>query len=209
GALAQEPTYWLDLPWTRLAPLPCDWPATPEANLVGTARTHTVALEAEETEALLHEVPAAYGTQINDVLLTALAQTLATWTGTPTLLLDLEGHGREALFEDVDLTRTVGWFTTIFPVLLDLAEMDGPGAALRTVKEQPRRIPRHGLGYGLLRYSSDDARAQQLQALPQAQVSFNYLGQLDPVLTADALFAPARESAGPANSPRNPRPYLL
>src|SRR5205807_1974650 len=79
-----------------------------------------------ETLTLLMEVPAAYRTQINEVLLTALARTLGQWTGASSVLLDLEGHGREEIFAGVDLSRTVGWFTTIFPVALDLKESQTP-----------------------------------------------------------------------------------
>src|SRR5262249_19896932 len=148
--------------------------------------------------------------QITEVLLTALVQSFARWTGREVLLVDLEGHGREELFEDIDLSRTVGWFTTIFPVLLDLRAVRGPGEALKSVKEQLRRIPQHGIGYGLLRYLSQDApRQAQLQALPQAEVSFNYLGQVDQVLAASAVFHPAPESVGLEQSPGGKRRYLL
>ena len=82
--------------------------------------TGKVSLTAAETQALLQQVPAAYNTQINDVLLTALARAWNRWTGSTALFTNLEGHGRENLFEDVDLSRTLGWFTSIFPVLLQL-----------------------------------------------------------------------------------------
>jgi NRPS condensation-like uncharacterized protein len=118
GALQQELGYWLAASRTRAYRLPVDYPEG--TNTEASARTVSVSLTAEETKALLQEVPKAYRTQINDVLLTALVQAFSRWTGAQSLLLDLEGHGREEIFEDVDLSRTVGWFTTIFPVLLDL-----------------------------------------------------------------------------------------
>ncbi len=210
AALRGELAYWLGLPWAQVAALPIDAPAQAEAYTFGAARSLSTELDAEETAALLHEVPAAYHTQVTEVLLTALLQTFAAWTDTPALLIDLEGHGREPLFDDVDLSRTVGWYTTIFPVLLEGNLADGPGALLRAVKEQVRRVPNHGIGYGLLRYLSEDPDvAARLRALPQAEVSFNYLGQLDQVLATDALLAPAQESSGPAQSPRNRRRYLI
>src|SRR6185295_15826710 len=111
-----------------------------------------------------------YHTRIDDVLLTALARAFQRWTGEDALLVELEKHGREDLFEDVDLSRTVGWFTNAFPVLL---RVEAP-------KEQLRRIPRGGIGYGLLRYlCRDEEVARQMRVLPGAAVSFNYLGQLD------------------------------
>jgi len=143
------------------------------------------------------------------VLLTALAQALAPWTGARALLLDLEGHGREDLFADVDLTRTVGWCTTLFPVLLDLRKADEPGAALKIVKEQLRQVPRRGIGYGVLRYLSEDAEiSARMQALPAAEVIFNYLGQ-SVQNRPTGLFGPAHESSGPVHSPRGSRSHLL
>ncbi len=104
-----------------------------------------VALSEEETQALLTEVPQAYHTQINEVLLTALVQAFARWTGQPSLLVHLEGHGREDLFEEVDLSRTVGWFTSLMPLVLTLPEDQGPGEAFKGIKEQLRAFPRTAL----------------------------------------------------------------
>jgi non-ribosomal peptide synthase protein (TIGR01720 family) len=158
----------------------------------------------------LQEVPHAYNTQINDVLLTALVQIFAEWIGERSLLVDLEGHGREQLFEDVDLSRTVGWFTTIFPVLLELGKVSHTGEALKSVKEQLHRTPNRGIGYGLLRYLSQDAAMRfKLQGFPQAEVSFNYLGQLDQVLSKPPVLGLAKESSGPEHSRLGSRSHLL
>jgi hypothetical protein len=132
-------------------PLPRDLPGD---NLVGSERTFTLALGADETSALLHEVPAAYRAQINDVLLTALAAALAPWTGSPALRVDVESHGRAPLFDDVDLSRTVGWFTSFHPVRLALPHAGSLVDQLRAVRSTLRRVPNHGIGYGLLRYAS-------------------------------------------------------
>jgi non-ribosomal peptide synthase protein (TIGR01720 family) len=154
-------------------------------------------------------VPPVYHTQINDALLTALVQSVARWTGERALLVDLEGHGREELFAEVDLSRTVGWFTTLFPVRLEL-KAEGPGEALKAVKEQLRDIPKGGIGYGVLRYGHPNPEVRTaLHALPQAEVSFNYLGQLDLMLSDASLLGPAPESSGPPHSPRGRRPHLL
>jgi non-ribosomal peptide synthase protein (TIGR01720 family) len=177
---------------------------------VASERTVSVELSVEETQALLQEVPAAYQTQINDILLTALAQSFARWTGERSLLVELEGHGREDIFNDVNLSRTVGWFTTHFPVLLDIGEASNPGEALKAVKEQLRRIPNRGIGYSVLRYLNENRElTEQLQALPQPEVKFNYLGQFDQVLSESSLFAPADESCGQERSLRGSRNRLL
>ena len=157
-------------------------------------------------QALLRQVPRAYRTQINDVLLTALAQAFAQWTGQDALLVDLEGHGREDIFDEINLSRTVGWFTSVFPVRLDLEEAQEPEKALKLVKEQLHRIPHRGINYGVLRYLSESA---QLWDLPQSEVIFNYLGQLDQVLSESPVFELAPESKGPHQSPRGKRRYLL
>ncbi|MEU4746354.1 condensation domain-containing protein, partial [Actinosynnema sp. NPDC023658] len=123
--------------WNAVAATPGDVPVDRHGpNTVDSQREVTVRLSAEETGALLRDVPGVYRTQVNDVLLTALGRVLADWTGRPRVLVDLEGHGREELFPDVDLSRTVGWFTTMFPVALDLPGDGDWGAALKAVKEQ-------------------------------------------------------------------------
>src|SRR5204863_7877923 len=118
------------------------------SNLVASERSVTVRLGTEETRALLQDVPGVYRTQVNDVLLAALGRVLSGWTGHDRVLVDLEGHGREDVFDDVDLSRTVGWFTTMFPVALHLPADTDWGATLKSVKEQLRAVPGRGLGYG-------------------------------------------------------------
>jgi len=195
----EELAYWLAAASDPAGRVPLDLLGVD--NLAKAARTVTVELDEETTRELVQETPKAYQTQINDVLLTALALALATWTGERAIRFDLEGHGREPLFEDVDLTRTVGWFTTIFPVRLELIS-DDPGEVLKDVKEQLRRIPDRGLGYGLLRYLSTDPQViEPLTAAPEPDVGFNYLGQYTAI--------PELESTGAMRSPRGRRRHLL
>ncbi len=206
---AAELGYWLALPWDAVRPLPCDSAADPAENTVASVGQVAVALDAAETRALLQETSQAYTTQINDLLLTALARALGTWAGSETLLVDLEGHGREDRFDEIDLSRTVGWFTTIFPVLLEPGEQGGIGGQIRAVKEQLRRVPGNGLGYGLLRYLGDEAGGAALAALPQAEIGFNYLGQLDQALGDGDIFELADEPRGAEADPAGQRPHLI
>ncbi|PHM11561.1 non-ribosomal peptide synthetase [Nostoc sp. 'Peltigera malacea cyanobiont' DB3992] len=202
--------YWLDSMRFPIAPLPLDYAAVAQDNTVASSQIVSVYLSVEQTRALLHDVPGAYNTQINDVLLTALVQTFTRWTGFYSLLIDLEGHGREDLFEDVDLSRTVGWFTSIFPVLLQLEDRNDPGEVLKSVKEQLRRIPNRGIDYGIWRYiSPDESDSDPLQILPQAEVSFNYLGQFDQTQLATLGWKYAQESSGSIHSPKGQRRHLL
>ncbi len=207
-ALQQELDYWLTSLSQPSFSLPVDY--CEGVNTVASAHNISVVLSVAETQALLQEVPSVYRTQINDVLLTALVQTFAQWTGASSLLVNLEGHGREEIFNEVDLSRTVGWFTSMFPVLLDLGDTSHPGEALKTVKEQLRRIPNRGIGYGLLRYLSDRPETvESLSQLPKAEVVFNYLGQFDQTLSESSLFRLAQESSGPERSLRDKRSELL
>ncbi|WP_143264169.1 non-ribosomal peptide synthetase, partial [Amycolatopsis kentuckyensis] len=158
--------YWQAVAGTQI---PLD---TDGAGTVASTRTVTTRLDAELTRALLQDVPGAYRTQVNDVLLAALGGALRRWTGAERVLVDLEGHGREDLFDDVDLSRTVGWFTSLFPVALDVPGAD-VATLLKSVKEQLRAIPARGLSYGVLRHLAGTAPAVR------PRLSFNYLGRFE------------------------------
>ncbi len=208
GVVREELNRWTAFSAESISPLPPDTPGG--RNTEANARNVSVALDTEATRALLQDVPEVYRTQINDVLLAALALAFAPRINQGKLLVELEGHGREDLFDGVDLSRTIGWFTSAFPVLLDIGDAKTPSAALKSIKEQLRRIPRGGIGYGLLRYSHDDAEtAAQLRALPAPEVSFNYLGQLDGMLDDSSLFVFAHEPGGATRDAEAGRGVLL
>ncbi len=176
------------------------------------ADTVSVRLDAEHTRQLLQQAPSAYRTQVNDLLLTALARVLCRWSGHDSALIQLEGHGRETLFDEIDLTRSVGWFTSAYPLRLtpvQIEEAAGQGASIKAIKEQLRAVPHKGLGYGVLRYLADDLCKQAMAALPTADITFNYLGQFDQSFGSEALFHPLDESAGLAHDPDAPLPNAL
>ncbi|HEY2088109.1 MAG TPA: amino acid adenylation domain-containing protein, partial [Mycobacterium sp.] len=204
AAAQRELAYWQGVPWSDAGRLPVDHPGG--ANTAGSVRVVASALGPAETKALLQDVPGVYHTQINDVLLTALVEAFADWTGQRTLLVDLEGHGREALFAEADTSRTVGWFTSLFPVVLEVGAATDPGSELKSVKEQLRGVPNRGIGYGILRYLGGDAAAD----LPvvQPEVSFNYLGQLDDA-GGDVPFRFATEDIGALQGEDNARAHLI
>ncbi|MEG4500182.1 amino acid adenylation domain-containing protein [Microcoleus sp. F10-C6] len=208
SAAKKELTYWSNISTSKITQLPVD--SKGGANTKASARSVKVSLNSEETRALLQEIHKAYHTQINDILLTALVQVLATWNGSNSVLIDLEGHGREEILPDVDLSRTVGWFTTIFPVHLELKATENLGDAIESIKEQLRAIPNRGIGYGVLRYLSGDAEiTSQLSSLPEAPVSFNYLGQFDWGMQSDSFIKLASESFGSEHSQLGHRSHLL
>ncbi|ESA33419.1 amino acid adenylation domain protein [Leptolyngbya sp. Heron Island J] len=194
-----------DLQQTQLAPntapLPLDF--TDGNNTVASARTLALSLDVTETQALLREVPKAYQSQINDVLLTALLQGMAPWTKSSSLMIELENHGRDDFDGQLDLSRTVGWFTSIFPVQLTLPADPNPGAALMAIKEQLRR-PGRPLDYGVGRYLSTAG-----QNHPEPDLVFNYLGQFDSSLPEASLFGLAPESEGRSRDPQTPRRHVI
>ncbi|MGH3782239.1 MAG: condensation domain-containing protein, partial [Pseudonocardiaceae bacterium] len=138
GGFDDQRAYWARVTEDGDPALPLDGAGD---NTVASMDAVTVRLDPAQTRALLHDVPATYRTQVNDVLLAGLGHVLGRWTGRSRVLVDLEGHGREDLFPEVDLSRTVGWFTTMFPVALDLLPSGDPGGVLKSVKEQLRAVP--------------------------------------------------------------------
>ena len=186
----------------------------PKRDVTATARSMSLVLPSELTSALLTTVPAAFHARINDVLLTAFGAAVARWRqrqgrGEQTgVLIDMEGHGREEIVDGVDLSRTVGWLTSLFPVRVDPGQVDwdefcagGPsaGRALKRVKEQLRALPANGIGFGLLRYLNPQTSAM-LAGLPKPQIGFNYLGRFaiadESAETRLENWSPAPESGG-------------
>src|SRR2546429_1980057 len=206
-AMQQEADFWLQQSGSVPA-LPVDNPTG--ANSEGEVQSIEQHLGLEATRALLREVPQHTRASVEEVLLSALALACSDCFGNPGLAIELEGHGRQALFADVDLSRTVGWFTSLFPLVLEVGEQPEPLEALRMTRSQLRRLPQRGIGYGLLRYLHPDVELRQrLQEQGQAAVSFNYLGQFDQVLGGEALFALAPEDTGWEQAPENRRVHQL
>ncbi|WP_370272612.1 amino acid adenylation domain-containing protein [Legionella sp. km535] len=148
------------------------------------------------TSRLLHESGKAYNTQINDVLLTALGLSLSELTGHWVHHVVLEGHGREEINAEIDVSRTLGWFTTLFPVRIEVCQ--DLVLSLKRVKDAQRQIPQHGVGYGaLFGYEQN----------PLPEISFNYLGQLDKGSVND--WELCSDSVGEMSDPLNSDAYLL
>jgi non-ribosomal peptide synthase protein (TIGR01720 family) len=201
AALQEEMAYWERVWQEPLWRVP-GWAGG--GNQVKQMRIVRQVLSATETRALLQEVPGIYHTQIQEVLLTALAETLSRWSGVQRVVVEVEGHGREELQRAVDVTRTVGWFTTIYPVVLETRAGASTGERLKQIKEQVRAIPKHGIGYGVLRYLK-----RALSAGAEGEISFNYLGQFDQVLVEDGLLGAATESSGEIHSREGRRHYRV
>ena len=197
---AEQP-YWENITMTELPPIPQDF-ATGN-NVMATTETISVALTKAETTKLLKEIPAVYSARIDDMLLTGLLLALEPWAGS-SLRFSLEGHGRP---EDQDFSRTVGWLTTLYPVLLQRPSTPDLSAAIKAVKETLRAVPGQRLGYGVLNYLQPEGLNRTLIA--DTPIRFNYLGQTDQLFAEDSWLAPATESTGAARSPADERDVLL
>jgi non-ribosomal peptide synthase protein (TIGR01720 family) len=214
AAYARSPEGVADQAWWMVPHpirlLPHDFAvATDDTNALGDAATITVTLDATTTAALLRQMPAAYDAEITELLLAALGRAIVSWTGDDNLLIELEGHGREDLFPDVDLSRSVGWFTTLYPVWLDLPRGGDAVMTVAAVRRQLRRLPRRGLSYGVLRYLGDSAVRAKLAQAPRASILFNYLGQLDTTARLGPLLGWAAEDPGPDAAAEDPRGHEL
>lgn len=179
-------------------------------NTVASERTLVASLEAEPTAALLQRAAALHGAQAHELILAALARAVTSWTGASGLLVQMEGHGREPLFDDVDLLHTVGWFTTHYPVYVGTSAAGAAADSVAAAKDALRRVPARGIGYGMLRYLNADTAAV-LRAAPGPEVKFNYLSRMTDGGggTSSGPFRLAGEASGANRSPRGHRRYLL
>jgi amino acid adenylation domain-containing protein/non-ribosomal peptide synthase protein (TIGR01720 family) len=167
--------YWLLPERKYAAELSKDFPAG--ENLMSSSQSVYVQLDQQQTTILLDEVPKITGAKIDAILLTSIVYAFKQSCRSNSLMIDLLGHGKEALFDDVDLSRTVGWFNTIYPAFLDYGNNSNPVAAIKAINEQLRAIPNGGIGYGVLRYLNQDQELiEHFNQTPEPQVFFNYFG---------------------------------
>ncbi|MGF7034440.1 amino acid adenylation domain-containing protein/non-ribosomal peptide synthase protein (TIGR01720 family) [Paenibacillus mucilaginosus] len=203
--MAAERDYWLGLADAQCPSLPKDYTAE-ESSYVQDSESVSVTWTEEETELLLKQAHRAYNTEVNDLLLAALGLAVQRWTGQGKVLVNLEGHGREPIIPDMDITRTVGWFTSQFPVLLETGVDGDVGENIKQVKEGLRAIPNKGIGYGLLKFLAEPEDSPLAALKPE--ISFNYLGQFDQDLERSAIETSAYSSGMPLSG-RTPRWYSL
>lgn len=201
--LQKEKAYWSEVESRATGMLPKEKEAG--EHLLQDSEVLTVVWSEEETELLLKKTHGAYRTEINDLLLTALGMTIQEWTGMEAIRINLEGHGREPIGEDVDVSRTVGWFTSQFPVVLSLPAGETVGRRIKRVKEELRQIPNKGIGYGVLRYLGE---VEDRGWKEHPEISFNYLGQFDQDLENSGLSSSVY-SSGDSESQRHGRSYVL
>ncbi len=179
-------------------------------NLESSARMLSLSLDREATDHLLHRLPSVFKARISELLLAGLVRAYVQWSGTPSCFIQLEGHGREHLFDDVDLSRTIGWFTSMYPLLIDSLENNSLEGIIQTVKERSQAIPYQGIHFGMLRYLHPDETVRNaISSLPVPQMVFNYLGRFDRPEDGGSSFRPSSESFAAERSPGTKREFLL
>ncbi|CAH8773155.1 non-ribosomal peptide synthetase [Paenibacillus dendritiformis] len=204
--MAKERAYWQAVEQIAVPALPKDLEA--DVTTQQDSESLFVRLTPEETELLLKRVHRAYNTEMNDILVTALGIAVRKWTGHERVRINLEGHGRESIGTDIDITRTVGWFTTKFPVVLEPETNRDLAYQIKQVKESLRRIPNKGLGYGVCRYLSKSEDGFVWGAEPE--INFNYLGQFDDDVNQDEIgISISSYSSGNPASDRQARSFVL
>ncbi len=195
-ALAAEVDYWHAVTADAMPGFPPDVPDA--ATSMRDAAEIALRIDSQHTRALLEEACRTYRTRVDELLLAALVRTAAVYRGAEAMIVEVESHGRSPVAEqsgDIDLSRTVGWFTAVYPVRLMFS--DDLGRCIRHAKEALRSVPHEGLGYGLLRHCAPSALREQANAWPRPTVTLNYLGRLDSSLgTEGSLFGWNEESSG-------------
>ncbi len=177
--------------WNRITDHPFIFPADEDSqdDSIGNSMNFTEDLDEDETQLLLCDANRSFGTEPQELMLAALVLAIGDLSGGSEVVIELEGHGREELFEDVDVSRTVGWFTSMYPVVLKKCGQE-LSTHIKAVKEQLRNVPDRGVGYGMLKYLT--------LALPgshKKHIRFNYLGEADN-LSQSHLFSIAGEDSG-------------
>ncbi|MFK8105307.1 MAG: amino acid adenylation domain-containing protein, partial [Saprospiraceae bacterium] len=163
-----------------------------------------IALEEGLTESLLKDTNQAYHTGINDILLGAFAKTVSKWSGQEKIVIGLEGHGREYISDEMDITNTVGWFTTLYPICLEVKASNSTSDLIKSVKEQLRVVPKNGIGFGVLKHLHPKKETRESLSSAKWDIVFNYLGQLDNVVEEENWLKPAGESPGESFTPDYP-----
>ena len=210
-AIIKDIPFWQNILSNPVATLPVDYPVINGKNTVDSTAIISYQLTPEETNILLKQATITYHANIQEIMLAALFKTLWETYQADNWLIDLEGHGREELIDQLDISRTVGWFTSLYPILLQQPETNThQDTLIKAIKTQIRNIPHHGISFGLLRYVSQNKTLQEnLNYANQSAISFNYLGQIDNKSPGNHLFNLSHVPTGTGLFAKQERPHLL
>ncbi len=201
----EERDFWEAQEQSDVAPIQRDFDRA--FSRVKTADSRSFQLSEAATQRLMTRANQAYGTGSRDLLVTALALAVRQTFGNPRVVIDLEGHGREGVIDDISVERTVGWFTAVYPIVLDVSHEDRLGRQIKEIKEYLRRVPQNGRGYGILRYLTSKEHKKGLSFQLPRQISFNYLGQFDG--GTPMTFGTPWEATGAQQGLEGERPFEL
>ncbi|MBN2442194.1 MAG: hypothetical protein JXJ04_12645, partial [Spirochaetales bacterium] len=204
----KEADFWMNRFNVTPRPLPTDYPDG--ENIVKSESVVTLLLDETSTKCMLTEVPKTYRTTVIDILLTALYKIITEWSESPYLLIDMERHGREHIADYINVTKTIGWFTSIHPVLLMHENPDDYKSLIKAIKEQIREIPVNGFHFGMLKYLTEDKDMRVgFCDLPKAEILFHYLGRFDQSMVHSTLFTQSDMDPGQMRSPACKRTHIL
>jgi iturin family lipopeptide synthetase B len=204
--LLGEVSYWRGVLSENYQPLPGDEVILD--NLKRDEASTSFKLDKAQTKALLTEVNTTYKTEINDILLTALSLSMSETFGMSSIMIALEGHGREELFAATNITRTIGWFTSVYPIIVHIGASKDLAYQIKHTKETLRSIPTKGIGYGVLKYCTPPHLTGDLDFKKKPHLGFNYLGQVDADIENMSLGV-AEESSGLTQSLDGERDFAL
>ncbi|MBE6052207.1 MAG: amino acid adenylation domain-containing protein [Clostridium sp.] len=204
--LKRELSYWKEIEDEKIDLIKKDMKA--DSNKILDSKLCSIKLSKEYTEKFIKDVNGIYNTKSNDILLTALLIALNKWTCLDKIRINLEGHGREMIYPDIDISRTIGWFTTTYPVVLSMEKGKDLSYMIRKTKETLRKTPNNGIGYGILRYISNFSDEENVSFKCNPEIGFNYLGEFDKVATTKT-FELSDVSSGIQVSPQGERITVL
>jgi amino acid adenylation domain-containing protein/non-ribosomal peptide synthase protein (TIGR01720 family) len=207
--LLKESGYWSEVEQASTIELPIDHEIS--TNQTADHAKVKLSLDEDVTRSLLTDVHHAYSTNINDILLSALSRTLQQWAGSAAVLIQLEGHGREDVVKGLDISRTVGWFTSIFPLVLGAEGTTDTANLIKGIKDHLRRVPGKGLGYEIMKYltAKNPTVNLPLQFQLKPEIVFNYLGQFGQAAAQTDLFRLSDVSTGPEVGPQIEKAHKL
>ncbi len=200
--LLKELDYWKEIEKTKDLALDKDMQA--DTNCISDSEILSIKLSNKDTESFIKDANKSYNTEANDILITALGMTIKKWAGKDKILINLEGHGREDIGESISVARTIGWFTSMYPVVINVDRDNDLAYTIKSVKEQLRGIPNKGIGYGILRYVTDPTLMDGCKLEIEPDICFNYLGQLDREVNTE-LFSISKLSTGNSISLKSER----
>lgn len=200
-----ELPFWEEQIQPRATFLPQDMPHG--ENRMANNETQSASLTQEHTLRLIKNLAQQTNIKSDELIFAALCQALFQWSQQPALSFIMEGHGRTHTELDIDLSHTLGWFTTLYPLTVIQPENGNNDTLIKQVKSRLRSVPNQGLGYGVLRWLAKEKHLKETEHAPP--IRFNYLGQSDNLFNDNPLFAPARESTGKARSPEGLRDVLF